>query len=447
MSRLFFLNLFSKLSLLSFLAVVAVSCGKSSNPEAPLVDMDADDVDQTEEEEATTASGEEASKDTTAKEDSLDSAQAVCFSEGELIESVGITTDLFYAGSSFEDNYGNMFKFYDSQYSVVLNDDFAATEFSVDSGDIKTLISSGELAEAQVSDVSYVKFMFNTDLTFTSTQKDFFTDLSSEEQSDFIEYEFKQLFDSLAGTFELSLNDKAFFSSDDKSKFSYELSGFHSIETMVDTEVETEAAQESDDAAEVVTEDADADSDADVESQGSGLSGDDDSAVATEDEGSDDGEMAATEDSTDAEEMVEGDDTEEELVAEDNTIAFKVTATVTYLVSAEDLMANSTFASLTTCAAAEAETTDAGSGESDEEAEGGETEASESEDTEEVVEVEGAESTEDTDSTDTDEVEGSTEDTDADDEVVSSQEISVIDGEQRQRRCRHTEKCTEVINL
>lgn len=399
MNRLFFLNLFSKLSLLSFLAI-AVSCGKHDKPEEPTAIAE-DSVDDTAE-EATKASGEEDSKDELAQ-DSIDTAQGLCFSEGELIESVGIKTDLFYAGSSFEDNYGNMFKFYDSQYAVVLNDDFAVNEFSVDSSDIKTLVSSGELAEAKVSDVAYVKFMFNTDLTFTSTQKDFFTDLSSEEQSEFIKYEFKQLFDSLAGTFELSLNDKAFYSSDDKSKFSYELSGFHSIETMVDTEVETEAAQESGEETEVVTEDADTDSETDVESQGSGLSGDDDSAVVVEDGGdaaTEDVDMAS-EDTTDAEEMVEDEGTEEELVEEDNTIAFKVTATVTYLVSVEDLMANSTFASLTTCAAEETDeaSTDA---ETTEETEG-DTETSESEEgaeeTEEVMEESTEEDADSTEST------------------------------------------------
>lgn len=242
--------LFRKLSLLSLLAVV-MSCSEGTDAQAPSI------LDQPNTESATQqeiglppstkdADDDDADPQTAATSDQLAAAtestsadqpiQDICSdsSADELVTSVAITTDLFYAfyaGSSFEDIYGNRFDFYNGIHSLQLTDNLSVTDFSVDSGDIKTLISSGELVETKVSDIAYIKFTFHTGLTFTSAQSDFFADLSTATQSELLEYEFKQLFDYLAGAFVLSVNGKDFYSSGDSSSFSYELSDMHGIMT------------------------------------------------------------------------------------------------------------------------------------------------------------------------------------------------------------------------
>lgn len=232
-----------RLSLLFLLAVVT-SCSEDTDAKAPsMLDQSGGTQEETQSStENDTKANNKAAVAThsqlteTTAEAITQPVQAICsgdsLSKDELMTSVAITTDLFYAfypGSSFDDPYGNRFDFYSGSYSLQLTDDLTVTDFRVASHDIKTLISHGEFAEAKVSDLAYVKFTFHTNFTFTSTQKDFLTDLSAATQSELLEYEFKQLFDDLTGAFELSVNGRAFYSSNNTSQFSYELSDMHRI--------------------------------------------------------------------------------------------------------------------------------------------------------------------------------------------------------------------------
>ena len=362
MSQLFlFFNALGKLSLLSIF-VFAVSCSSKTEPTP-----DHDETADTAEDSAIDEAGEQTSaEDTTVVSDSTeDGTSAVCYDEGEIVKSVALTTDLFYAGSSYQDSYGNKFVSHDSEYALILSDEISISEFAVSSDDVKTLVASEMPSKAGVSEVDYIDLMFKSEMSFTSTQKDFFDELSSDAQNEFLMYEFEQLFDSLAGTFELSVNGKTLYSADDKSKYSYELSDFYSVVEQSKPMSTNGMSEDQETGVEDTT---------DVESQGSGMSAEvsgDDTA------GEEDETMTDTVEDGSIDTMA-SEDTMVDVVAEEadtdttdsaNQIVFKFTAVVTYQVSADELMATSTFAGKTTC-----ETDDAGENE-----EGGEGESSESE--------------------------------------------------------------------
>ena len=381
------LSLFSKLSLLSIL-MVTVSCKGAQPP----VDDTVDKGMANESQEGEKASGED--KDQAGEANvAVDTAKALCFDEDATFKSVQLKTDLFYKGALFEDSYGNTFLSHNSEFALMLSDDFSVTEFSVHSDDEQVLVSSGELSEAQVRDASFVKFLMKADLSFTTTQKDFFSDLSGEEQQAFLEYEFEQMFDTLKGDFKLHVNDKAFYSSDDKSLFSYTISNFSSLEEAGSTEEAAEGEAEVEETASV-----------ELLNQGSRSATTEETmtAEAGESEESTEDSMSAesteTAESETAGEGEEAEATEMATTAEEaavvDTLTFTFTATVSYEVDAEALQANETFASLTTCQAEET-TEEAGEGEAEEATTTTEAEAGESEEsTEDSMSAESTETAE-----------------------------------------------------
>ena len=344
MSQLFlFFNALGKLSLLSIL-LFAVSCSSKTEPS-----HDHDETADTPEDSAIDEAGEQTSaEDTTVVSDSTeDGTSAVCYDEGEIVKSLALTTDLFYAGSSYQDSYGNKFVSHDSEYMLMLSDEISISEFAVSSDDVKTLVASEMPSKAGVSEVGYIDLMFKSEMSFTSTQKDFFDELSSDAQNEFLMYEFEQLFDSLAGTFELSVNGKTLYSADDKSKYSYELSDFYSVVEQSEPRSTDEMSGDQETGAEDTT---------DVESQGSGMSAEvsgDDTAGEADETMTDTVEDGATDTITSEDTMVDvvadDADTDTDTTDSANQIVFKFTAVVTYQVSADELMAASTFAGKTTC--------------------------------------------------------------------------------------------------